>query len=131
MIFDIDIPIYDLILVVSTDKEYVETSWEEWYTKYPQMTKEVEGGSLKYKIPDLYSRGTLGWCISRKGLGVILIPGFDSTDPEDMSTLVHELLHFTHDMFDYKGMVLTDASAEAYTYFIGWLVKEVLTKIKS
>lgn len=44
------------------------------------------------------------------------------------STLVHECVHVAYRILSESGMELTDASEEAYAYFIEWLFNECLTR---
>lgn len=41
-----------------------------------------------------------------------------------VETLAHEVFHLVDNIFSDKGLKLTDASAEAYAYYMGWLTQQ-------
>jgi len=53
-------------------------------------------------------------------------------DRGDMiSTIIHEIFHVTAFSFEWMGINLkTGVSDEAYAYFIGFLAKEIFTKVE-
>ena len=44
--------------------------------------------------------------------------------------LVHECLHLTHDVMQYRGLILTDQSDEAYAYFLQFIFREMKILVK-
>jgi hypothetical protein len=46
-------------------------------------------------------------------------------------TIVHELFHVVDHVFRDKGLKLTDESAEAYAYYLGWLMDELVVFCKA
>jgi hypothetical protein len=46
-----------------------------------------------------------------------------------IAILAHELLHAVSWVLNAKGLPLTDASEEAYTYYLEWLMRESLSRL--
>lgn len=45
------------------------------------------------------------------------------------AAIAHEALHATHNVMDHVGVKLTDASEEAFAYYLGWLVREMTGRL--
>lgn len=74
-------------------------------------------------------RECTGLCQLNGGIGVITMRHYDHT-PRQMGFLVHEINHYVFELLRAKGLYEHDSSTEAYTYFSGWLVEEIMTQIQ-
>lgn len=76
-----------------------------------------------------FSETTKGrFCLFATNQGLIRIKSTPVTN-EDYANLQHEIFHYTMHVFDRIGMKWTPKSDEAYAYLIGYLVKEIYSKL--
>ena len=118
----IDIPIYQGWLIMSinqTDDEFLKS-----YMKVRGITDktaaEVVVSSVRQDVEQ-----ELGKTAHFMGNCMIRVYS-ELKDPRDYNTLVHELLHATDFILDYRGLKLVDGSDEAYTYLIGYLMEKTM-----
>jgi len=62
-------------------------------------------------------------------IGIIGFPHQFTGTPHEYAMLAHECLHATKDMLGSRGLKLRDASEEAYTYFLDYLVETLATNM--
>lgn len=122
----IDVPIYKGWVMVSinqTDDEFVRSYMKargiadrtiaEIACSHVQQDHDVEQGKTAHMN------------------GNVMIRVYSEVEtPEQFNTLVHELLHATDFILDYRGLKLVDGSDEAYTYLIGYLMEETMKAYK-
>lgn len=118
----IDVPIYQGWVIVSinqTDEEFVKS-----YMKARGITdKTAAQVACSYVNRD--SENELGKTAHLHGNCMIRV--YDELkSPLQYNTLVHELLHATDFVLDYRGLKLVDGSDEAYTYLIGYLMEKTM-----
>jgi len=118
----IDIPIYNGWVIVSinqTDEQFIRS-----YMKARGITDrtaaEIAVACVKQEVEQ-----ELGKTAHFMGNCMIRVYS-DLKSPIDYNTLVHELLHATDFMLDYRGLKLVDGSDEAYTYMIGYLMEKTM-----
>ena len=118
----IDIPIYNGWVIVSinqTDEQFLRS-----YMKAREITDrtaaEIAVSCVKQEVEQ-----ELGKTAHFMGNCMIRVYS-DLKHPRDYNTLVHELLHATDFMLDYRGLKLVDGSDEAYTYLIGYLMEKTM-----
>ena len=63
------------------------------------------------------------------GSNLIELPKANFNSPDFFESLSHEILHVAFDILNTRGFVLSRDSEEAYTYLMGFLVKEIMKKI--
>ncbi len=68
------------------------------------------------------------FCLFESNHGLIRI-GAKPITPEDYSNLQHEIFHYAMHVFDRIGMKWTPEADEAYSYMIGYLTKEIYTRL--
>jgi hypothetical protein len=118
----IDVPIYGGWVIVSinqTDKEYMKS-----YMKLREITEPIHA-EYACSLVQKDSEYTMGRTAHYEGNVMIRIYN-DLNRARDYNTLVHELLHATDFMLDYRGMKLVDGSDEAYAYLIGYLMEKIM-----
>lgn len=122
----IDVPIYKGWVMVSinqTDEQFVRSYMKargitdrtaaEIACSHVSQDSEVEHGKTAHLF------------------GNVMIRVYSPLEsPEHFNTLVHELLHATDFILDYRGLKLVDGSDEAYTYLIGYLMEETMKSYK-
>lgn len=66
------------------------------------------------------------WIERDKGCAIVLWfpPWFHTKDATYLSVLAHESFHAAEFVLRERGMTLTDASDEAYAYYIAWMFRE-------
>lgn len=55
---------------------------------------------------------------------------YDVNKAHNIATITHELSHAVHSALGYRGFKLTDDSQEAYAYYQGWLMEEILKRLE-
>lgn len=118
----IDLPIYGGWVMVSinqTDNELVKS-----YMKMREMTdKTAAEMACSHVFRD--SEITHGRTAHMNGNVMVRLYN-DLKTPTDYNTLVHELLHATDFILDFRGLSLVDGSDEAYAYLIGYLMEKTM-----
>jgi hypothetical protein len=118
----IDIPIYRGWVMVSinqTDDQFVKS-----YMKDRQMTDRT-AAEIACSHVFRESEITMGRTVHLSGNVIIRVYNEVKT-PSDYNTLVHELLHATDFILDFRGLSLVDGSDEAYAYLIGYLMEKTM-----
>lgn len=54
---------------------------------------------------------------------------FHVSDAHYLGVLAHECFHAAEFVLGHRGMALTDASDEAYAYYIAWMVRNVYKRL--
>lgn len=118
----IDLPIYGGWVIVSinqTDGEFIKS-----YIKSEKITDlttaEINCSHVSQNSPQELGK------TAHLGGNVMIRVYSDLKKPIDYNTLVHELLHATDFILDYRGLRLVDGSDEAYTYLIGYLMEKTM-----
>lgn len=118
----IDLPIYGGWVMVSinqTDTELIRS-----YMKERQIAdKTAAEMACSYVFQE--SGLELGKTAHLQG-NVLVRVYSDLKTARDYNTLVHELLHATDFILDFRGLRLVDGSDEAYTYLIGYLMEKTM-----
>lgn len=72
------------------------------------------------------------WISHPKGCALVLwFPSWwDRKDGRHLSVLAHECFHAAEFVLRERGMTLTDASDEAYAYYIAWMFRECFKRLK-
>lgn len=122
----IDLPIYGGWVIVSinqTDNEMINS-----YMKEREMTDRTAAElACSHVFRD--SEITLGRTAHLSGNVIVRI--YDELkSPREFNTLVHELLHATDFILDFRGLSLVDGSDEAYAYLIGYLMEKIMEAYK-
>ncbi len=75
--------------------------------------------------------GQTAW-IERKGkrYAAIWFPEFSADKIEDVAMLAHESFHATDFVLSDRGFKLSDDSDEAYAYYLSWVFRECLKRLK-
>lgn len=55
---------------------------------------------------------------------------YDANKARHIANITHELSHAVHSALGYRGFKLTDDSQEAYAYYQGWLMEEILKRLE-
>lgn len=108
-----------MVSINQTDAEFIKS-----YMKERNMTDKAGAEnicSLSAQEADM----ELGKTVHMQGNVVIRVYS-DLNKPKDYNTLVHELLHATDFILDFRGLRLVDGSDEAYTYLIGYLMEKTM-----
>lgn len=118
----IDLPIYGGWVMVSinqTDTEFVRS-----YMKERGITDKTAAEiACSYVTQEVEQE--LGKTAHMSGNVMVRVFN-DLKTARDYNTLVHELLHATDFILDYRGLKLVDGSDEAYTYLIGYLMEKTM-----
>lgn len=71
------------------------------------------------------------WIERPKGCALALwFPSwFSLTDPHHLGVLAHECFHAAEFVLRERGMTLTDASDEAYAYYIAWMFRNIYKRL--
>ncbi len=71
------------------------------------------------------------WIERPKGCAIALwFPQwFHVNDAHYLGVLAHECFHAAEFVLGHRGMALTDASSEAYAYYIAWMFRNVYQKL--
>ena len=128
LILPILIPIYGRKLVFIYGDDF---KWFKKKFKKDLHTKDVKKELKSYlnlfkQLQKDPSNGS--YCI-HDGLKVIHVKEIKDL-PRLMSVISHEVLHCVVDIMDEVGVKLSDESQEAYTYLQGYLVQEIIEKLK-
>lgn len=91
-------------------------------------------GFVRWKFEDPNYSPELGVCrgrvFFRKGYCPILWIPQPPGSPREYATLCHEVLHVACIVMGWAGIPLTDESEEAYAHLIGYLITEILRRIR-
>jgi hypothetical protein len=122
MFTTIDLPIYGGWVMVSinqTDAEFLRS-----YMKDRGITDKTAAEiACSYVSRDVEQE--LGKTAHVGGNAIVRVYS-EIKYPRDYNTLVHELLHATDFILDYRGLKLVDGSDEAYTYLIGYMMEKTM-----
>lgn len=118
----IDVPIYGGWVMVSINQN--DTEFVKSYMKAREIT-DVTAAQIACSCVSQEIEQELGKTAHIGGNVMVRVYN-DLKYPRDYNTLVHELLHATDFMLDYRGLRLVDGSDEAYTYLIGYLMEKTM-----
>jgi len=133
MIVDIYIPIWvGNVTIVTKRTEFTENVVRNSLQKYakiqPDSEKYIEEGTkvVMEELREFYSNPewTGGVTITNDGLSFILLSDFDKDIANGFNSLTHEILHAVIDLLSAKGIKMTAATEEVYTYLMGYIVEE-------
>lgn len=108
-----------MVSINQTDSEFLKS-----YIKSEQVT-DVTAADIACSHVSQNGPQELGKT-AHLGGNVMIRVYSDLKKPIDYNTLVHELLHATDFILDYRGLRLVDGSDEAYTYLIGYLMEKTM-----
>lgn len=131
-LFEIHIPIYNEYLMVSysSNLEFMKSSFKdqpEWSRKRKKMLLD----KIKETFKDHPTKTGARYLYHREeGIDYIHIFKQDNI-PDLIDKLSHEVLHFVHCLLDRRGFTLTDSSEEAYTYLMGYIMKNIIEEFET
>ena len=129
LILPIHIPIYGkkLVFIYGDDFKWFKKKFKkDLHTK--NVKKELKSYLNLFKqLQEDPSNGS--YCV-HDGLKVIHVKEINDL-PRLMSVVSHVLFHCIADIMDEVGVKLSDESEEAYAYLQGYLVQEIIEKLKT
>jgi hypothetical protein len=114
----IKIDIYDYDILVFFHPDILE------YEKFLR-----KNGPADYRLPERYLSARGLFSFRKDGPSAIWLPGYPKT-PDEIAALAHECTHAAMHCLEHVGVPTNGETDEALACVVGFLVKEILKKLK-